>query len=208
MEFMETVYARRSVRRFASRPVPEAALADILEAARHAPAPGGVNSCYFGIIQRESTRRALAAVSGGQDWVATAPVVLALCSKLGADPALRPADDLGLTVNVDRFGQPLIDYLNAYPDRKAIRVYWDNANPLIPGEHAALAAASHGLGACFIGHLDTARASEILGLPDDMVCLFLLPIGYPDETPADKVLRPMAECVFTDHWNDGATDRG
>jgi nitroreductase len=171
MEFMDAVRQRRSVRRFLPRPIPEAVLTDILDAARYAPSSGGYNSSYFGVIRDESTRVALAAVSGGQDWIATAPVVIALCSRLSPDPATRAADDQYFEINAARFGKEIIGYLNAFPDRQAMRVFSDTAFPMIPGEHVALAATAHGLASCWIGHLDTARASQILGLPEDVVCL-------------------------------------
>lgn len=201
MEFMDVVRARRSVRRFTAKPVPDEVLADILDAARHAPSSGGVNSSYFGVVTDESTRLALAAAAGDQDWIATAPVVIALCSRLSPDPVTRAKDDFFFQLNATRFGVGIIDYLNAYPDRQAMRVFSDNAFPMIPGEHVALAATNHGLAGCWIGHLDTAKASRILGLPDDVVCLFLMPIGYADETPATKTLRPIADCVFRDRWD-------
>ncbi|MBT8224037.1 MAG: hypothetical protein HKP61_04700 [Dactylosporangium sp.] len=205
MEFMDAVRARRSIRRFAPKPVPEDALADILEAGRLAPSSGGVNSGYFGVIRDESTKRALTALAGDQEWIATAPVIIALCSRLSPDAATRAPDDQFTAINTARFGAELLTYLNAYPHRTAMRVYADNAFPLLPGEHLALAAASHGLSSCWIGHLDTRRASELLGLPEDVVCLYLLPIGYADETPADRRLRPIDECVFHDRWPPDTT---
>lgn len=200
MDFMEAVRRRRSVRRYATKSIPDEVLIDILEAGRLAPSSGGVNSSYFGVVRDEATKLALADASGGQDWITTAPVVIALCSRLSQDPKDRAPDDFYYQVNSARFGADLLQYLNAYPDRRAMRVFSDTAFPMLPGEHMALAAASHGLGSCWIGHLDTARASEILGLPEDVVCLYLLPIGYPDETPADRTLRSLDECVFHERW--------
>ncbi|MBN1171226.1 MAG: nitroreductase family protein [Micromonosporaceae bacterium] len=204
MEFMDAVLARRSIRRFAPKAVPEGALADILEAARHAPSSGGVSSTYLGVVRDESIRRSLAAASGGQEWIATAPVIIALCTRLNPDPATMAKDDFFLQVNTDRFGRDLIEYLNAFPDRRAARLLWDTGAALIPGEHVALAATAHGLASCWIGHLDIAKVSALLGLPDGIACTFLVPIGYPDETPAEKTLRPIEECVFYDTWNPDA----
>lgn len=198
MDFMETVRRRRSIRRFTSQPVPDDVIEEILEAGWLAPSSGGTSSSYFGVIRDEATKRALTAVAGGQDWIMTAPVVIALCSRLVPEPP----DEYYVKVNVARFGAAIVDHAERFPDRKAMRVFSSNAFPLIPGEHLALAAANRGLGSCWIGNLDTVRASEILQLPDDVVCLYLLPIGYPDETPAEKQLRPLETCVFHDRWQD------
>ncbi|MHB9856773.1 nitroreductase family protein [Streptomyces sp. YIM S03343] len=200
MELMDAVRARRSVRRFEAREIPDEILADILDAGRQAPSSGGIECCVFGVIKDGPTKAALAKAAGGQEWVAGAPVVIAHCAWLGADLATAGEDDFRVAVNKDRFGTDLVSYLNAYHDRDAMRVLLENSSPLIPGEHVVLAAASHGLGSCWVGHLDTRAASRILGLPDGLVCLFLTPIGYPAEEPGPKSVRPAEDCVFYDHW--------
>jgi nitroreductase len=208
MEFMQAVRARRSIRRFTPRPIPDEVLVTILDAGRMAPSAGGSNSFFFGVVRDESTRRALATAAGGQEWISTAPVVIALCARLGPDPATLPPTDLSLRVNVDRFGSKLLEHLAAFEDRTAARTYHDNAGPMIPGEHMALAAASFGLGSCWVGHLDIAVANRILNLPADHACLFLMPIGYPDEKPAGRTLRPIDQCVFYDRWSEVAEAAG
>lgn len=205
MEFMRTVALRRSVRRFTSQEVPDDVLERILEAGRLAPASGGSNSTYFGVIKDPLVKAALARVAGNQDWIATAPVVIALCSRLSPDPATLAPDDLFVAINKARFGGELLEYANAFPDRLAMRVFFGTGFSLIPGEHIALAAVEHGLATCWIGHLDIPAASELLGLPEDVVCMYLLPLGYADETPAPKRLRSLDECVFNDRWDP---DRG
>lgn len=203
MDVLAAIRARRSVRRFLPRPVPDDVLADILDAGRLAPAGGGGQNFFFGVVRDDATKQALAAAAGGQHWVAGAPVVIAYCARLGPDLATLDEENTAREVNQARFGADLVAYLNAYPDRLAMRVFWENSTPLIPGEHVFLAAVHHGLRACWIGHLDTREASRILGLPDDMVCLFLMPVGYPDEEPMPRQTRSLEQCVFYDRWDGG-----
>lgn len=201
MDFTDVIGARRSIRHFEPREVPDDVLAEMLEAGRLAPAGGNAQSFFFGVIRDETTKRELAKAAGGQEWVATAPVVIAHCARLGADLATLPDDHFAAQVNRLRFGESLVAYLNEYPDRRAMRVFWENSVPLIPGEHVFLAAVNRGLSACWVGHLDTRRASEILHLPDDMVCLFLMPVGYAAATPEEKLVRSYEECVFHETWD-------
>ena len=77
---------------------------------------------------------------------------------------------------------------------------WANAAPLIAGIQMYLAAVSCGLSGCCVGYLNTDRASEILGLPENVACLFLLPIGHADETPEGVERRSLPEFVFYDAW--------
>lgn len=46
-------------------------------------------------------------------------------------------------------------------------------------DHLSLAAAAVGLGTCWIGAFDPARVREILGIPDEIEVIGLMPIGYP-----------------------------
>ena len=116
------------------------------------------------------------------------------------DIAKQPADNFGVIVNRLRFGDAFIDYMIAYPDRKTCMTLFENATPLIPAEHMLLTAVSHGLSGCFIGYLDVKRAGEILCLPDNLVCLFLLPIGYPSEAPGEKARKSLDEITFYNQW--------
>ncbi|MNC31052.1 putative acetyltransferase [compost metagenome] len=59
-----------------------------------------------------------------------------------------------------------------------------------------LTAVAHGLAACFVGFLDVAEASRILRLPEDTVCLYLLPVGYPADEPKEKTRRTVQEISF------------
>lgn len=83
---------------------------------------------------------------------------------------------------------------------KIMNTFWNNSNPLIPGEHMLLAAANYGLSGCWVGYLNIFKASKILKLPDDLVCLFLMPLGYAAENKEKKEKKTLDELVFYDKW--------
>lgn len=201
MKFIDVVRKRRSSRKFSNKPVPREIVDELIEAARLAPSGGNGQNWCFGIIRDEVLKSELAIAAGEQEWIATAPIVIACCAKLDGDLKYVPEDDFGLEVNIARFGKDFISYMNAYPDRKTINTFWNNSVPLIPGEHMFLCAVSHGLSACWIGDLDIRRAGEILRLPEDMVCLFLLPIGYACDEPKEIERKAIEEIVFYERWN-------
>jgi nitroreductase len=196
MNFMEVIQKRRSVRSFLPTPIPDDIIKNLIEAARVAPSGGNGQNWFFGIIEDISIKKDLAKAAGEQTWIAEAPIIIACCSKLSSDMSKLPEDDFGLIVNKTRFGKDFIAYMNNYPDRKAVNTFWENANPLIPGEHIFLTAVSYGLSCCWIGYLDIEKANEILNLPEDSVCLFLLPIGYAKESPKDIYRKSYEEIVF------------
>ena len=202
MTVMEAIQKRRSARSYLDRPIEDTIIAELLEAARLAPTGGNGQNHVFGVVKDQQIKQALARASGNQMWIAQAPVVIACCARLEADLNDLPASDFGLRVNELRFTKPFIQYLNAYPDRRAVGSLFANAAPLIPAEHMVLAAAAHGIQACFIGWMDVLEAGRILNLPDDMVCLFLLPMGYTKCEPGKKKLKSIQEISLTDRYGE------
>jgi len=204
MDVTQAIRARRSIRRFLpDRPIREEHIELMLEAARLAPSGGNGQGWIFGVVTDREQIARLAEAGGNQEWIATAPLVFALCARLRRpNLAEQTDDDFSLEVNRERFTAQFIDYLRAYPDQKPVSLLFENSVPLIPGEHIALVAASLGLGSCWIGYLNVAAASAILQLPPDVTCLFLLPVGYPDPAyqPRPRTRKPLADVTFRDRW--------
>ena len=68
-------------------------------------------------------------------------------------------------------------------------------------EHLVLAAAEKGLGTCWIGgQFDEKVVREALGVPESHRVVALTPLGYPDESPAAKDRKPLAELVTWEKW--------
>ncbi len=196
---MECVYARRSVRRFCPDPIPDDVLRQILEAGRFAPCGGGGEPWRFGVIKDQQRKERLAKVAGKQEWIASAPVVLALCANISN---VFPSSGFARVVNESRFGKELVPYTEQCPDARAMAKFWSNSAPFIAGAQMNLVAVSFGLGACWIGYLDTDEASHILGLPEDIVCLYLMPIGYPAEEPVLASRSDLESLVFVEEWGN------
>ncbi len=206
MDLMGVIRARRSARSFRPNPIPGPVLHDILEAGRLAPSPGNCQSWLFGVVQDPDLRRQLAAAAGEQHWIASAPVVIALCARLGWNLQTAAEDDYGLEVTRARYGADFVSYLQRYHDQRAVSILFEEWTPSCAGEHMFLAAVSHGLSACWVGYLDVARASRILGLPDDVACLYLMPIGYAAEAPGEVERKRLEEIVFHDRWLQDKAD--
>jgi nitroreductase len=67
-------------------------------------------------------------------------------------------------------------------------------------DHMTLAAASLGLGTCWIGAFYEDRAKEILGVPEGVRIVALLPLGYPAEEPLPRPRKDLDEILAWDHW--------
>ncbi|HKZ18095.1 MAG TPA: nitroreductase family protein, partial [Geobacteraceae bacterium] len=81
MNVMDAIKTRKSVRAYLPTPVEDEKLNAILEAARLAPSAANRQEWRFVIVRDRETRKRLAAVAGGQEFVGDAPVVIVACAE-------------------------------------------------------------------------------------------------------------------------------
>ena len=68
-------------------------------------------------------------------------------------------------------------------------------------DHMTLTAVELGLGTCWIGAFSEPDVKSVLGIPEDIRVVELLPLGYPaDPAPKDKNRHPMDEIVSWEKW--------
>lgn len=68
-------------------------------------------------------------------------------------------------------------------------------------DHITLAAVEQGLGTCWIGAFNQDQVKHILGIPDEIRVVELMPLGYPaDPTPIEKRRLPLTTIVHYEHW--------
>jgi nitroreductase len=163
---------RRMVRRFTSEPVPAATIRRLLAAAVRAPSAGHTQPWAFVVVRTPEARARLADAALGQAFVAAAPVVIVVCADVSrARPRYRE--------RAERYG--VIDAAFA----SLILLF---------------AVAETGLGACFVGAFDDARVARIVGLPDDVRPIAVVPVGHPAEAPKRMRLRRVDEVLHRERW--------
>lgn len=200
MNVIEAINNRRTVRRFMDKDVHDDIIMKLLDAARMSPSGGNGQNWMFGIVRDKNRIKELAKAAGNQTWIEAAPVVITLCTNIDYDRNDLPADDFGLIVDQTRFGKNFVEYLNQYEDRHMTNIFWNNANVLIPGEHILLAGQEYGIYGCFVGYLDLLKSNQILDLPKEWTCLYLLPIGYPKHVDMDEDKKKLENLYFTETW--------
>ncbi|MEA5114459.1 MAG: nitroreductase family protein [Geobacteraceae bacterium] len=171
MDVMNAIKARKSVRAFLAQPVEEEKLDAVLQAARLAPSAANLQEWRFVIVCKPETRKKLAAVAGGQAFVAEAPVVIVACAETDGQAM--------------RWGGP-----PCYQIDVAIAL-----------DHMSLAAVDLGLGSCWIGLFDDKKVKEILHIPADIRVLVLMLLGYPSDPSVNAKNRlPLDRIVKYEHW--------
>ena len=79
-------------------------------------------------------------------------------------------------------------------------------NAVLAASQLMLAAHGKGLGSVFMtAYRDgepavTAQISDLLAIPASAKPMILLPLGYPDELPAEKKLKPIEDIVFHEQY--------
>ena len=149
MDFLELSESRYSVRGYQSRLVSDELLNKVLEATRLAPSAVNKQPWKFVVVRSEEAKSRLRNCYD-REWFATAPSYIVVCGD-HASSWKRPAD-----------GKDHCDI-----------------DVAIATEHITLAAASLGLGTCWVCNFDVPSCKALLGLPEQWELCVIVPIGYP-----------------------------
>jgi nitroreductase len=166
--FFDVIAARRSVRAFRPQKVEPEKMNKLLEAVRTAPTAGNLQAYQIYLIESPDKIKALATAALGQDWMCQASAVLVFCAD-----AQRSSEKYGGR------GRRLSCIQDA----------------TIAATIAHLAAVALGLGSVFVGAFEEDKAAAVLDAPESHRPIVLLPVGYPNETPAPTDRRPLDDLV-------------
>ena len=184
MDFFDAVAARRSIRSFSGREVPRASIEACLHAARLAPSGSNAQPWRFLIARLPETLALLAEAGYNQPCLRQVPVVAVLMGDRGLyRKRLRRARELA---DIGALSPENITLLEEHYRRRS-DAREDNdtgitANCMLAGEHYVLAAASLGLGTCWVMLFDKNKVAGALGLDrKNNFPVALIPTGFPSE---------------------------
>jgi nitroreductase len=173
----EAIKMRRSVRSYSSKQIPEDILNKVLSAMRYAPSACNIQPWKFVIVTRQDTKEKLISACHGQRFIAEPPVVVVACGF--PSKAYRRMGGSGNSAEID---------------------------VTIALDHLTLAAVEEGLGTCWIGAFSEPEVKRILGIPDSVKVVAIIPLGYPKDGasafhPVDESDRkPLSEIICCDKW--------
>lgn len=198
MDVFDAIEKRRSIRKYKDKPVPEEMINKLLESARLAPSTSNTQTWRFKLVSDDESRGELCRAAHGQKFVREAPLIIACCVDFDA---FREQGRRALDLVVRRGVKPsmgmLLHYAKKDPHAVAERkIINGTMNVSIAVEHIALAATAMGLGTCWIRAFDVDRAQEVLDLPQGVVLLCLMTVGYPDHDPAPRPRKSLEEITL------------
>lgn len=197
MEFAELVRKRRIVRHFKTDPIDMTAVDRMLDLARRVPSAGFTQGQDFIVVTDPAQRREVARLCGeeahyeksfGHRWISEAPVQIIPCANEGAyHRRYQEPDKVGADGQEHDWPVP----------------YWvmDTGCSVMV---LLLAVVDEGLAAGYAGFLDLPGARELLGIPEDVIPVGVIPVGYPDQDiPSPSLKRgrkAMQAIVHKERW--------
>lgn len=184
---LQSLHARKSVRAFEDRPIPEELKQEILEAAVQAPTAGNQQLYTILDITDPQLKQALSVTCDNQPFIAKAPMVLIFCAD--CKKWLDVYREAGCTPRAPGAGDLLLAVTDA----------------AIAAQNAVVAAESLGIGSCYIGDVmeNCERQRELLHLPDYVFPAAMLVFGWPTRQQQERpkpARCPMEQIVHTNAY--------
>ncbi len=195
MKVLDAIKKRRSIRKFKVKSLPEQYIAELIEAARLAPSGCNVQPWRFIIVKDRKLKQRLCEASYNQRFVEEASIVIICCGDLLSwKEAKNRTQEISKKENMylDRECESaLMERINkAVSVEMHERIPTTLLNVAIAIEHMVLEAVELGLGSCWVRLFDEKKVKELLGLPENLYVVALLPVGVPDEEPEARPRLP------------------
>ena len=202
MDFTEVVTKRRMVRNFSDEPISNDKLDRILNLARRGPSAGFSQGQNFIVVNDKAKKLEIAALCGEKSYVESgfhpfisgAPVLIVPCTNEAA-------------------------YHRRYQESDKLRQDGTEIDWPVPywfmdiGAAAMvilLAAVDEGLAAGFAGVWNLDELRDLLGIPDEVTPMGVIPIGHPAPDKRSLSLkrgrRPLREVVHHGAWGAAGSD--
>ncbi|MCB1802044.1 MAG: oxygen-insensitive NADPH nitroreductase, partial [Gammaproteobacteria bacterium] len=182
--------AHHSVRRFTRRALDPGQLEQLVRCGQAAPSSSFIQAYSVVRVTNADTRARIAEAAGGQHWVVEAAEFLVFCADLSRVNQACRAQDMG--------------ELEGYAEHSLAAV----VDVTLMAQNMLLAAQSQGLGGVFIGGIrnEPQLVVDLLHLPNLVMPVFGLCLGWPDESNDVKPRMPTSMILHQDTYRVAAED--
>jgi len=174
---IETILNHRSVRKFEDRPLTDEQIRLIVECAQSASTSSYIQAYSIIGVKNPETKKKLAELAGNQDYVEKSGHLFVFCADLHRHELIGEMEDKDVTVSLESTEKFMVALIDA----------------ALAAQNAALAAESMGLGICYIGGIrnNLEDVSALLKVPDRVIPLFAITVGYPAVDTGKKPRLPL-----------------
>lgn len=186
MDTLQTIFEHRTVRKFKPDAIPSDMLEKILSAGTRAATTGNMQVYSIVVTTDAEERKALQPFHFNQPMVSQAPVVLTFCA------------------DFNRFNR-WCEINHADPGYDNFLSFFTAAiDALLVAQNVCLAAENFGLGTVYLGTTtyNADKLIEFLNLPQGVVPVTTLVIGYPEEFPGLTDRLPLEAVVHYGKYDD------
>ena len=183
---LDTIFNHKSIRKYKHDPVEDRKLEKILSAGIRASTTGNMQVYSMVVTKDEELRRKLWECHFKQDMVLQAPLHITFCA------------------DFNRFNK-WCEQRKAVPGYDNYLSFFTAAiDALLVSQNVCLAAEENGLGICYLGTAtyNARRIIDILKLPEGVVPVAAVVLGYPDEEPGITDRLPLDGVVHYERYQD------
>ncbi len=198
MEFFEAVSTLRAMRRLKPDPVPEELIWRILHTATLAPSGGNIQPWSFIVVRDGDKKRRIG------EWYLDAwessygPRREAMRSSAAGARTYSSADHLARNIAT----VPVLIFANMPKSHVKSGGFIAGASIYPAVQNLMLAARALGLGSTLttLHKYHESEVRELLGIPDDIETMAMIPVGWPKGTFAVPQRTPVEDVVSWDTW--------
>lgn len=183
---IDSLKTRRSIRKYADKPVGEDLLRRLLAVAERTQTMGNMQLYSVVVTRDKEMKQRLAPAHFNQPMVTQAPVVLTVCADFNR--TVRWAEQRNAVPGYDNF----LSFLNAATDALLFTQTFCNL------------AEAEGLGICYLGTTlyMPSQIIDVLQLPRLVMPVATLTVGWPDEHPEQTDRLPLDAVVHEEVYRD------
>ncbi|TYR81707.1 oxygen-insensitive NADPH nitroreductase [Priestia megaterium] len=176
-QLIETILNHRSVRQYEDKLLTDEQIHSIVKSAQAASTSSYIQAYSIIGVKNKEIKRRLAQLAGNQPYVEKNGHLFIFCADLHRHDVIAEMEQKELTTSLESTEKFMVSLIDAS----------------LAAQNAALAAESMGLGICYIGGLrnELTEVTELLKLPDHVIPLFGLTVGYPARETDKKPRLPL-----------------
>lgn len=184
---IDTILSHRSVRKFKDNPLDEVQVQKIVECAQAASTSSSIQAYSIIGVTDPDKKKSLASIAGNQLYVEQNGHFFVFCADLYRHQLIAREAGIDITTSMESTEMFMVSLIDAS----------------LAAQNAAIAAESMGLGICYIGGIrnDLEAVQRCLEIPERVIPLFGMAVGYPAEETEKKPRLPLKHLYHENHYD-------
>jgi FMN reductase (NADPH) len=185
-QVIETILNHRSIRKFTDKALTNEQIETIVQCAQAASTSSFIQAYSIIGVKDLHLKQKLAELAGNQDYVENNGHLFIFCADLHRHEVIGKMEEQDLTTSLQSTEKFMVAVVDAS----------------LAAQNAVIAAESLGLGACYIGGIrnNLEAVCEVLKVPERVLPLFAVVVGYPQQMPDKKPRLPLEQVYHEDSY--------